>query len=91
MRLLRLPLELACNRLTAALGGTMTGRAAGDRRSRVTRSGGLRQRVLMAAIYFVADSLNYLVADPSIAPISRSERSRAMAMPRSTCCRLDTF
>lgn len=64
MRLLRLPLELACNRLTAALGGTMAGSGAppvtADREW--TRAAGLRQRVLMAAIYFVADSLNYLVA-----------------------------
>jgi NAD+ synthase len=64
MRLLRLPLELACNRLTAALGGTMAGSGAppvtADREW--TRTAGLRQRVLMAAIYFVADSLNYLVA-----------------------------
>ena len=64
MRLLRLPLELACNRLTAALGGTMTGSGTppvtADREW--TRGAGLRPRVLMAAIYFVADSLNYLVA-----------------------------
>jgi NAD+ synthase len=64
MRLLRLPLELACNRLTAALGGTMTGSGTppvtADREW--TRGAGLRQRVLMAAIYFVADSVNYLVA-----------------------------
>ena len=64
MRLLRLPLELACNRLTAALGGTMTGSGTppvtADREW--IRGAGLRQRVLMAAIYFVADSVNYLVA-----------------------------
>ena len=64
VRLLRLPLELACNRLTAALGGTMTGSGTppvtADREW--ARGAGLRQRVLMAAIYFVADSLNYLVA-----------------------------
>ena len=64
LRLLRLPLELACNRLTAALGGTMAGSGApavtADREW--TRTAGLRQRVLMAAVYFVADSLNYLVA-----------------------------
>jgi NAD+ synthase len=64
MRLLRLPLELASNRLTAALGGTMAGSGVppvtADREW--TRSAGLRQRVQMAAIYFVADSLTCLVA-----------------------------
>ena len=64
MRLIRLPLELACTRLTAALGGTMTGSGTppvtADREW--SRGAGLRQRVQMAAIYFVADSLNYLVA-----------------------------
>lgn len=64
LRLLRLPIELACNRLGAALGGTMTGSGTppvtADREW--TRGAGLRQRVLMAATYFVADSLNYLVA-----------------------------
>jgi NAD+ synthase len=64
VRLLRLPLELACNRLTAALGGTMAGSGVApvtaDREW--TRGAGLRQRVLMTAVCFVADSLNYLVA-----------------------------
>ena len=45
----RLPLELACNRLTAALGGTMAGSGVppvtADREW--TRSAGLRQRVQM--------------------------------------------
>ena len=64
VRLLRLPLELACSRLTAALGGTMTGSGTpavtADREW--TSGAGLRQRTLMTATYFVADSLNYLVA-----------------------------
>jgi NAD+ synthase len=64
MPLLQLPIELACTRLTAALGGTMAGSGVppvtADREW--TRSGGLRQRLLMASVYFVADSLNSLVA-----------------------------
>lgn len=64
MRLLQLPIELTSSRLGAALGGTMAGAGVPpvtvDREW--TRSAGLRQRILMAAIYFVADSLNSLVA-----------------------------
>jgi NAD+ synthase len=64
MRLLQLPIELPCNRLTAALGGTMAGSGVppvtADREW--TRNAGLRQRIVMAAVYFVADSLNALVA-----------------------------
>jgi NAD+ synthase len=64
MRLLKLPIELACHRLSAALGGTMTGSALPPVTADVewTRSAGLRQRILMAAIYFAADSLTSLVA-----------------------------
>jgi NAD+ synthase len=64
MRLLQLPIELACNRLTAALGATIAGSGlppvTADREW--TRNAGLRQRILMAAVYFIADSLNFLVA-----------------------------
>jgi NAD+ synthase len=64
MRLLQVPIELACNRLSAGLGGTMTGSGVAPVTADLewTRSAGLRQRILMAAVYFVADSLNALVA-----------------------------
>jgi NAD+ synthase len=64
MRLLQLPIELAGNRLTAALGATMTGSGVPPVTADLewTRSAGLRQRILMAAVYFMADSLNALVA-----------------------------
>lgn len=64
MRLLQLPIELGCSRLTAGLGGAMTGSGVPPVTADVewTRSAGLRQRILMGAVYFVADSLNSLVA-----------------------------
>jgi NAD+ synthase len=64
LRLLQLPIELACNRLTAGLGGAMTGSGVPAVTADLewTRSAGLRQRILMGAVYFVADSLNSLVA-----------------------------
>jgi NAD+ synthase len=64
MQLLQLPIEVACSRLTAALGGAMTGAGVPPVTADLewTRGAGLRQRILMGAIYFVADSLNSLVA-----------------------------
>ena len=64
LRVLRLALDLATNRLGAALAANMAAAAGplatADREW--IRLSGLRGRMQMAAAYFVADSLNYLVA-----------------------------
>lgn len=64
LRVVRLPLDLAGNRLSASLAATMAAASAGppataDREW--IRLSGLRFRMQMTAAYFVADSLNYLV------------------------------
>ena len=74
--LLRLPLELACNRLTAALGGTMTGSGC-----TVTADREWTRRRPPSARPDGGHLLRRGFADlpgrrTSIAPISRSERSR---------------
>jgi NAD+ synthase len=64
IRVLRLPADLARLALGAALSGTLAGSnqppVTADRES--LRTARLRQRLHMAAAYFIADSMNYLVA-----------------------------
>ena len=89
LRVLRLPVDLTTNRLAAALSATLTASAGrlvtADREW--DRMAGLRQRVQMTAAYFVADSLNYLVAgsldrtDLTIGSFTRHGDSAADLLP----------
>ena len=89
MRLLQLPIELACNRLAATSGGAMTGSGAPPVTADLewSRGAGLRQRILMAAVYFVADSLHSLVAgsldrtDLTIGAFTRHGEAAADVLP----------
>lgn len=99
MRALRLPLELAGSRLGAALSGTMTAAGAApvtaDREW--LRAAGLRQRLQMAAAYFVADSMNYLVAgsldrtDLTIGSFIRHGDSAADLLPLGNILKSDVL
>jgi len=99
MRLLQLPIELACNRLTAALGGAMTGSGVPPVTADLewTRSAALRQRILMAAVYFVADSLNSLVAgsldrtDLTIGSFTRHGDAAADVLPLGHILKTDVI
>ena len=99
LRFVELPLDLACSRLSAALGGTIAGAGtaavAADREW--TRSAGLHQRVQMAAVYFVADSLNYLVAgsldrtDLTLGSFTRYGDAAADVMPLGHVLKTDVL
>lgn len=99
IRVLRLPLDLACARLGAALSSTMTAAGAApvtaDREW--LRSAGLRQRLQMAAAYFVADSMSYLVAgsldrtDLTIGSFTRHGDSAADLLPLGALLKSDVL
>ena len=84
-------LVCACNRRSATnwAARRRAGLAAGDGRSRLDpQRGTLSTRVHMAAVYFVADSLNYLIAGTlDRTDLTLGNVHEYMAMPRSTCCR----
>ena len=97
--MLQLPLDLACARLGAALSSTMTaaGTAPVTADREWLRSAGLRQRLQMAAAYFVADSLNYLVAgsldrtDLTIGSFTRHGDSAADLLPLGALLKSDVL
>ena len=99
IRALRLPLDLACSRLGAALSGTMiaAGAAPVTADREWLRGAGLRQRLQMAAAYFVADSMNYLVAgsldrtDLTIGSFIRHGDSAADLLPLGNVLKSDVL
>src|SRR5688500_6540303 len=99
IRALRLPLDLACSRLGAALSGTMiaAGAAPVTADREWLRGAGLRQRLQMAAAYFVAESMNYLVAgsldrtDLTIGSFIRHGDSAADLLPLGNILKSDVL